>query len=282
LPDQLLFASLMADNARSFYRDLVAYLHARTGLKVRLIEDAPWQECEQRLHQGSAQLGAVCGLQYVYAVDRGAQPGLELLAAPVMQDARYENRPVYFSEVVVRRDNVAASLADLRGSTWAYNEPTSQSGYAITRYVLASRGEPPGFFGRVIASGAHQHSLALLLAGAVDATAIDSTVLDTELVLHPELAARIRVVETLGPSPIPPLVISRAVPVAVRRQLESTLMTMHADPAGLQVLSGARVKQFVRVTDADYEPIRAMARVAQRYDSWLDAPVLSPPARLRA
>ncbi len=265
----LRFASLMADNAADFCRSLTAYLGARMGTAVDLLDDVTWQEAERQLYGGQADLGVVCGLQYVYSVDRGDAPGIDLLAAPVMRRARYANRPIYFSEVVVRHDHPARALADLRGATWAYNEPSSHSGYVVTRYALARRGEPPGFFGRVIASGAHLQSLELVLDGAIDATAIDSTVLEQELRRRPGLAAQLRVVETLGPSPIPPLVVSRALQPPIRSAIRAAVLSMHLQDSGARVLASAGIKRFVPVTDADYEPIRAMARIANQAEPWL-------------
>jgi phosphonate transport system substrate-binding protein len=273
--DGLLFAALMADNAVDLCRALAAYLAAKIGTPMRVLDDLPWQECEQKLYGGQADLGVVCGLQYVQSVDRGDVPGIELLAAPVMRGPRYANLPIYFSEVVVRKDHTARSLSDLRGATWAYNEATSHSGFAITRYVLARRGERAGFFGRVIASGAHLRSLQLLLKGAIDATAIDSTVLEQELRVRPALTDRIRVIETLGPSPIPPLVMSRSLPDSVRNALRSAVLSMHTDAAGQAVLAAARIKKFVTVVDADYDPIRHMAQIAAETEPWFSTEQLA-------
>jgi phosphonate transport system substrate-binding protein len=262
VPDEILFASLMAESAASFCRDLSAYLAGRLDLTIRMLDELPWQERERRLYRGDAHVGVVCGLQYVYAVDRRERPGVELLCAPVMRGDRYRDQPIYFSDVVVRRDSPAASLADLRGATWAYNEPTSHSGYNLPRYVLAVRGEPLGFFGRLVESGAHKHSLELILNETVDASAIDSTVLEQELRMCPELADRLRVIETLGPSPIPPLVISRVVAPPLRAALANLLLEMHHDSEGARVLSAASVTRFVAVCDADYDPIRRILRTA--------------------
>jgi phosphonate transport system substrate-binding protein len=260
--DQLVFASLMADNAVDFCRGLAAYLAQRLGITVSLLEDVNWQERERVLYRGEAQLGVVCGLQYVYAVDRGEQPGIDLLAAPVMRGERYQGRPIYFSDVVVRHESPARCLTDLRGAAWAYNERTSQSGYNLPRYVLASRGETEGFFGRVVASGAHQHSLELILDGTVDAAAIDSTVLEQEFRQNPKLTDRLKVIETLGPSPIPPLVVSRRVPPLLRTTLLRLLLEMPTDPIGMGVLAQAEIARFVRVSRAGYDQIRQMARIA--------------------
>ena len=128
-----------------------------------------------------------------------------------------------------------------------------------------------GFFGHVSGSGAHLRSLDWLLGGRIDATAIDSTVLEQELRTRPSLASQIRVIETFGPSPIPPLVVSRSLAADVRQALKSALLQMHVDRIGRRVLSRARINRFVGVADADYDPIRRMWRVAADLEPWTDA-----------
>jgi phosphonate transport system substrate-binding protein len=257
------FVSLMAQNADGLYRELAGYLARRTGIQIEVVDDIPWQDRERLLDEGEAQLGFICGLPYIRKVDR-PDPRLELLAAPVMQGARYGSRPIYFSDVVVRRDSPYRSFADLRGASWSYNEPGSQSGHNLTRYHLACLGEFSGYFGRVVEAGAHQVSLRWVADGRVDASAIDSTVLELELRRHPELAARVRVIETLGPSPIPPAVISTAVPEPLRMALRRALLGIHQSSAGQPILEQASIERFVPIRDRDYDVIRRMARQAER------------------
>jgi phosphonate transport system substrate-binding protein len=203
----------------------------------------------------------MCGLPYTWRADRpGAR--MELLAAPVMAAARYAGRPVYYSDVVVRSDSGLRSFADLRGATWSYNEDTSHSGYQVTRYHLARLGWRQGFFGRVVAAGYHEASVRMLLEGRADATAIDSTVLELLGDRDPALPSRLRIVEALGPSPIPPWVISRIVPRALRAAVRETLVTMHLDPRGKAILDRGRLARFATVTDRHYDALRQMARVA--------------------
>jgi phosphonate transport system substrate-binding protein len=72
------------------------------------------------------------------------------------------------------------------------------------------------------------------------------------------------VIDTLGPSPIPPWVISRQVAVSQRRALRQLLGKMHLDPAGREILANGRLLRFTAADDHDYDPIRAMAHKAQR------------------
>jgi phosphonate transport system substrate-binding protein len=262
----------MADNAAFFYHALAGYLTRRTGVRIGVEESVPWQEREEMLDRGEVELGFICGLPYIWKADQ-PNPHLELLAAPVMQGARYQRRPVYFSDVVVRRESAIRGFADLRGASWVYNEPRSHSGYLLTRYHLARLGEHRGYFGRVVEAGAHQTALRWVIDGTVDASAIDSIVLELELQLHPELAPLIRVVETFGPSPIPPCVISTRVPMVIRDALRQALLEMHHDAEGRTILTAAMTRRFVSVSDADYHSIREMALEAAAVQ-WTPFPVL--------
>lgn len=253
----------MSDNADFFYPRLADYLTLRTGIKVSVVDEPGWRQREQLLDTGHAQMGFICGLQYVHKVDVKKQ-ALELLAAPIMKSVRYLDKPVYFSDVVVHRDSHFHSMFDLRGRSWACNEPTSHSGCNVIRYYLAVHGESGNFFQEVFESGSHQDSLAMLLEGKIDAAAIDSTVLELELSLRPELGQYIRVIETIGPSPIPPCVMSATVQREVKLAIQQTLLMMHTEPEGKDLLASLSLARFERVSDNDYDLIRSMDEKARQ------------------
>lgn len=259
--DTLTIVSLMSDNARDVHAGVADYLARQVGVRTRFVTGVDWQERERMLDDGRAQVGFICGLPYTRKTDH-----LELLAAPVMRAPRYGNRPVYFSDVVVRRNSRYRSFADLRGAVWAYNEPNSLSGCAVLGAHLARMGETLEFCGRVVESGTHLRSLELILAGEIDAAAIDTTVLDAELARRPELVDQIRVVEPLGPSPIPPVVARRELSAALKRGLSDALFRMHEDAEGAAILRDGMMARFVAVRDADYDEIREKARLAENFN----------------
>ena len=208
----LRLTSCQAENTEFIGRAVARYVGERLGIATEFVDDIPWQERERRFDEGAIHAGWICGLPYVLKADC-PRPGLELLAAPEMAAARYARRPVYFSDIVVRRDHPARSFSDLRGSRWGYNEPRSHSGYEVVRCQLAQLGEPTAFFGKTVETGAHQATLRMIVEGKVDASAIDSTVLETEFQRRPVLRRYLRVIESWGPSPAPPWVVTRRLPV---------------------------------------------------------------------
>ena len=252
----------MAENSESFCRVLATYIARETGIAVEYIDAIPWQERELLFDRGEIQLLWICGLPYVHKVDSRAND-IEILAVPVPVGERYKHQPVYFSDVVVRSASSYRSFLELRGARWAFNERLSHSGFNVVRAYLAEFRQNEDFFSEAIASGAHSASLDLLLAGVVDGTAIDSTVLEWLGSDRADLSGQIRIIESIGPSPIPPWVISRQVRAELRTQLRSLFLQMHKNPTGALILKRARLECFVPGVDEDYDPIRRMERKAE-------------------
>lgn len=84
-----------------------------------------------------------------------------------------------------------------------------------------------------------------------------------ELQLRPELAAHIRVVESIGPFPIPPVVVSSRLPAAKKDRLRPIFLTTHERPKGKAVLADGLIARFVEAQGADYDPLPQTVRRAE-------------------
>ena len=255
-------ASFLSENARPTYERIAGYLARRLGEPVQLVQGVAWEERHRMVDAGQVQVAFMCGLPYSQKHDRPDRP-VELLCAPVMAAPRYAERPVYFTDVIVRWDSPFRSFADLRGRTWAYNDAGSHSGYNLPRHHLLSLGETAGYFGRTVGSGSHQASIQMILDGAVDASGIDSVVLELEMRARADLGPALRVVESIGPCPIPPVVVSSRVNDDLRARLRNLFLAMHDDAEGRPILADGRIARFVPVRDEDYDLIREMVRRAE-------------------
>jgi len=259
----LYFASFLGDNAREFYRQVVAYLAERTGLPATLVTGMPPHEQDRQVDSGQIHAVFTCGLPYVRKADCDP-PLLQLMAAPVMLGPRYCDRPIYFSDVIVRADSPYQTFEALRGTTFAYNEQHSLSGYMLPCYHMLQRGLRGQFFGQTVRSGSHAVSMDWVESGRVDAAAIDSIVLEMELAQHPQRVWSLRVVENMGPAPMPPLAASRGLPQALRRELATLLCQMHTSQRGHTILKQGGVRRFAPVIDDDYDHIREIIAALQQ------------------
>ncbi len=260
-PSALRFVTFLAPNLYPFYEFIAHHAGRQLGLLTELAVGSSYDE----LNSPAVDVAFVCGLPYV-ELSRAGEALLEPLAAPILRGKRFGGRAIYFSDVIVHRASRWQSFADLRGCSWAYNEPHSHSGYGITRYHLLCRGETNGYFGRVVAAGWHEEALRLVAGNAVDAAAIDCHVLGVALRAQPELAARVRVIDTLGPSTIQPVVASRRLPHRLRAELRAFLLSLANDPAARPHLDRALVQGFEAVNDTSYDDIRDMLAAAEAAD----------------
>lgn len=237
----------------------MAHLSSKLGRDIELTVGKDYNELFQ------ADLAFVCGLPYVlYTIPHLSYFPIEAITAPVLRGDRFQDRPIYFSDVIVHKDSPFQSFADLRGCSWAYNEPQSQSGYGITRYWLVKLGETDGYFNDVVQTGFHQKSIQMVCDSEVDASAIDAQVLAVELRDHPPLADQLRVIDSLGPSSIQPLAAARHLPTALKQDIQAIFAEIHHDPTGRAVLDRGFIDRFVAVSDADYNDIRDMLAACEQ------------------
>ena len=251
--DRLRFGTFLAPNIMPVYEAVIEVVARRLGIETELFIETDYAACAK----DENEVCFVCSLPYVEFERQGISPAVPI-AAPVLQGDRYGGKPIYFSDVIVHRDSPFQSFLDLRGHSWAYNEPLSHSGYGITRYHLLEIGETSGFFSEVIEAGFHESSMRLVAAQEVDASAIDSQVLAVAMRDDPSLARSLRIIDAFGPSTIQPVAVSKRVPVRQRREIQEVLTTMHEDPALRERLALGMVERFVPVDASSYDDIRMM------------------------
>lgn len=207
----LLAATYLAPCNRPLY-ELVAEACGAS----ELVDGGDWR----KLEDGRIDIAFVCSPPVIWL--GGA---VEAIAAPILTDKRFAGRPLYGSDVIVSRDSTFESLEDLRGARWAFNEPSSWSGYWVTLQRVGSW----SFFGKVVQAGYHERAIRMVAGREIDGAAIDCHVLGMELRREPGLAERVRVVETLGPAPSQPVVVRAGLDAGTKARIRERLLGLH-DP----------------------------------------------------
>jgi len=255
----LRFGTFLAPNIMPLYEAVAAAVGAHLGLSTELVVEDSYESCLEDIND----VCFVCSLPYVTFEREGLSPAVPI-AAPVLAGSRFGGKPIYFSDVIVNKDSPARSFLDLRGCSWAYNEPLSQSGYGITRYHLVNIGETNGFFGEVIEAGFHETSIQMVRDGEVDGSAIDCHVLGVAMRDDEELREKIRVIDSLGPSTIQPVAVSKRLPMEQRLAIQRVLTDFHNDPTARTALDHTMVDRFVAVDDSAFDDIREMLEACER------------------
>jgi phosphonate transport system substrate-binding protein len=233
------------------YENLANYLGSKLGRKVELVQGKTYAETNDLVKSGDVTLALVCTNPYL----QGREDfGMELLAAPVVNGAT-----VYYSLLIAGNRSQAQSLKDLRGATFAFSDPLSNSGRLAPLYQLALLGESPdAFFSRTIFTYAHDSSIRAVAEGVVDAAAVDSLVFENLKSTDPDDVGRVRVIERWGPFGINPFVVNPGLDPSLKAQLRSVLLGMHEDQDGAAILARIGIERFVVPDDSIYDSVREM------------------------
>ena len=255
--NHLVFKTFLSPLARPLYEAAAQAAAADLAITATLVDRSSYRE----YMDGSADVAFICSLPYVSLETDG--PGSYVpIVAPILAGARYEARPIYFSDVIVPAESPIQSFADLRGKRWAFNEQLSQSGYGAVRHHLVATGNTTGYFKALVQTNSHAGSVESVVNGETDAAAIDSHALQLMLDENPTLRDRIRTVEVLGPSTVQPVVASTRLSASTRRSITASLATLHRRPELQKTLCAARVERFVPIGDEAYQDIREMVSAA--------------------
>ena len=135
--------------------------------RLEIVQKRTYEETNRLLLDGEIDVAFICTGAYVAIRDR-----VRLLAVPVVQGS-----PTYASVLLARRGG-PASIEALRGVRFAFTDPLSNTGRLYPIYLLGQRfsATPREFFGAIVYSGANDESIRLVLAGVVDAAAVDCLV----------------------------------------------------------------------------------------------------------
>jgi phosphonate transport system substrate-binding protein len=231
------------------YGDLAAYLAKNLGRPVELVQRRTYAEVNDLIERGEVDLAFVCTSAYVIGQ---RDFGMELLVAP-----QVNGETVYYSWLIVPADSTAQNMADLRGKTFAFTDPWSNSGRLYPTALVKALGETPEtFFGRTFFTYSHDDAIRAVANGVADGAAVDSLVYQYLLAREPWLEEQIKIVHRSPPFGIPPVVTSPRLRPQVRAELQNVLLEMVNDPAGKKALDVLDINRFVLIEDAVYTSAR--------------------------
>jgi phosphonate transport system substrate-binding protein len=249
-----LSGAFISEAGAGIYQQIASYVSDKTGLKVEIVTGLSYDTINKMLKAGALAGGFVCGLPYVLLNE--TKENVILTIAPVMKASRYHDKPVYYSELIVPRDSSYKTIQDLRGKHFIYNDELSNSGYNLPRDFFLKNGIKKDFFGKITRSGSHEESIRAVANKEADFSFVDSLVLDYELHTKAKSAQAVRVIHSLGPAGVPPLVVSKTLNPAIVKELTEAFVNMDKDPRGQKILDSGLLRRFEIVYDSNYQGIR--------------------------
>lgn len=248
------------------WKELFAWALRRARLGWELIDydaPAPLSALWARADLGLAMM---CGLPYS---QRAPRP--QLVAAPIPSPARYQGRPVYFTDLVVRAGSSHRTLEDTFGSVVGYTLEDSMSGYvALRKHLLSFRSGGSPLYRKAAGGFVNARQVIEALgAGTIDVGPLDSYYYELLRKNDAVFAAQVRVVATTPAAPIPPLVATAPVSPAEIERLRAALRQAGAAPELRLQRDTLLLRGFAVPAAADYDELdQALAAARQHPNLW--------------
>ncbi|OYW97979.1 MAG: hypothetical protein B7Z14_16175 [Bosea sp. 32-68-6] len=226
---------------------LFARIAAMSGIPLAVIPHAAPAPLEDLWRRGDLGLAFICG----YPFAGGGFP-VQPVAAPV--PASGDGRPLYASHLVVRVESDIATLADSFGRRLGWTVVHSQSGFnALRTHLLPHRQARGALYaqsrGPLLTP---RRIIDALLDDEIDIGPLDSYFHELLLAAEPQTAARLRIVETTAPRPMPLLVASDSGDEQIVARLREALLAAHRDDEGRALLARLRLSGFAAVEPEAY------------------------------
>ena len=230
---------------------LEGYLERSTGFPVTLVTRRTYQEITALLTSRQLDAAWICGYPFV-----AHREELRLVAVPL-----WRGKPLYQSYIIVDQDRKAENFTDLRGDIHAFSDPDSNSGFLVTRTLMAEQGlRPENFFSRFFFTYGHRNVIRAVASGLAGSGSVDGYVYDVVAGIEPNLTKGTRILrrsELLG---FPPIAAPRS-PIDESRlsALTRALLTISTDPDGRAVLDMLRLDGFMAEDPTLFDTIAAKA-----------------------
>lgn len=179
------------------------------------------------------------------------------IEAFAVAETKKAGRTYYHSLVVAHKDSGIKTVADLKGKTFAFVDPSSTSGHLFPKAGLMKAGfNTDKDFGRVIFSGSHDSNAVAVQNRKVDAVAIADRILDAAIAKG--LAKREDLVVVWKSDPIPesPTVWRKDLDPALKKRVQAAFMDVKDIPWSDQ----GELNGFHPTNDAAYNVIRDTAK----------------------
>lgn len=228
------------------YQDLADLLAREFGLPLEIITRDTYAEVNELLRNGEVDVAFVCTGGYASAPD-----AMDVIAAPVIN-----GRAEYYALIIVPRDSPAQSIEDLRGKSFLFTDPDSNTGCRHPRERLRLIGETSEtFFSEIRWTGSHDRSILAVSQRLAQGASVDSLIFDAMLVNDDMLAGLVRILERSHAYPSPPVVVRKTMSIPQRKQLVHILVQLSETAKGRAILKGIGVDGFTPANNSAYQSL---------------------------
>jgi phosphonate transport system substrate-binding protein len=251
-----LTAVVLTENLR-FLDKWSQYLERKMGRKVEFVLRKSYREVMDLLDSGGIEFAWICGYPYVQTRE---PESVKLLVVPI-----YRGEPRYYSYIIVHHESPYKRFRELRGKSFAFSDPDSNSGFLYPLALMADEGEKPEtFFRRTFFTFNHAETIQAVSEQFADGGAVDSYIWEYLAIFRPDITEKTRIIKKSPSFGFPPIVSRLGTNTNTVNLMKITLENMNKDLAGKELLERLKLDGFAHQSDSLFNDIRAMANVVNK------------------
>ena len=235
---------------------ITKYLESKIGMKVEFIPVNDYPAAVEALVNKNVDMVWFGGFTHVQA---NVRSGGKII--PIVQR---EEDTKFQSVFITKTSSGIKTLADLKGKQVSFGSASSTSGHLMPRsFLLANSIDPDKDFKRVAYSGAHDATIASVVAGKVDAAALDITVWNKFVSEKKVDTNEVNVFYTTPGYFNYNWSVHADMPAALREKVTQALLDLSPnDPVGKEILTLNRATKYVTTKPENYKGLETAARSA--------------------
>lgn len=244
IPEQNIFTQMQR------YEPLADYLSEKMGIKVKMEVLTRYGNIIDNFVSLGLD-GAFFG-SFTYALAH-AKLGIEPIARP----ETFDGTSTYFGLIFVRKNSNIKTVNDMKGKTFAFVDRATTAGYLLPlAFFKENRIEDyRTFFKETYFTGTHEDAIYDVLNRKADIGAAKNTIFYQLASIDKRILDELIILKRSPDVPSNCIAVRKDLDVSVKIKLKETLLNLHKDPDGINVLRSLDARRFIETTDDDYNGV---------------------------
>ena len=242
-------------NQRERFAPLAEYLSQKLNIQVELRMSAAYANLIDNLRSGELDAAFLGSFNGALAVKK-------LEAQPLVRPLDVNGTSTYRGLIFVRKDSGIATAQDMKGKSFVFVDKSTTAGWLFPLHFFKANGidEPLSWLGETYFAGTHEDAILDVLNNKAVIGAAKDTIFYHFAEKEQRVLRELVILANSPPVPENTLIVSRETDASLTKRLQETLLAMHQDKEGLQVLEKFGAEKFIETSAGDYEPVFEYAK----------------------
>ncbi len=238
------------------YEHIGKLLSEKLGCEVKVFVTTNYHAEIEAMRNGKLEIGEFGPLGYVLAHQVAKAEAVAAFGKP-------DGTPdTYWASLVTYPSSGIKTVADIKGKSFAFSDPTSTSGHLFPAYGLRKGGVDPDKDIKAIYAGSHTSSFEALYNKKVDAGELNSEQLESAKQRGHYKDGDLVFLWKSDPIPTDPIAVRGDLPESFKKRATEVLQTLDLSqlPAADRKIMGLSGTRFVPQKDSAYDGIRDLVK----------------------